>query len=230
MRRDFGGIDMDRWEGESLDAVWEELTYTEARLLEEEVAKDLAIQLPGLRERLIEVQRRQRDARQRERIAQFAVDATETLLGKVVRAVEKELLRLCGGNRQHPRFLRYMAQISGLPLRLGLESEIERLRSWTELLAKEPESSLKEHGARLVDALIEAIEVLEERQRAAFQAADRRVREVVRIIDDFNAARRSLFLLLAERAIEHRLPADWPEQFFRARVRVRAASASASVC
>ena len=70
------------------------------------------------------VQRGQRAASQRERVAQMAVNAAEAHLEEVARTLEKELLRLCGGNRQHPHFLRYLPGSSGVSVRLGLESEI----------------------------------------------------------------------------------------------------------
>lgn len=79
----------------------------------------------------------------------------------------------------------------------------------------EPEPTLQSLGARLEADIIAGEAAVRDRWNAAASTSDHRVREIVRFIDDVNAARRARYGLLIQRAEERSLPADWPHRFFK---------------
>lgn len=99
-------------------------------------------------------------------------------------------------------------------MRLGLQSELERVKAWPESLAGEKDAKLSADGQALAAAIEQGRKALDARSAAAAARADQRVREVLPLIDDVNAARLSLHGLLAQRAAERDLPRDWPDRFF----------------
>ncbi|MCK6589933.1 MAG: hypothetical protein HUU21_14655 [Polyangiaceae bacterium] len=199
---------------DSLEFIWTVLTWEEARLLKDKNAADLAPEVNDLIERLNAISAGQRKAWRAELVAQAGVDACDDEIDDVVDDVDNELLR-ADRDRDAPRYKRYFKKPRHAIVRLGLESEIEQVRTWPESLKTEPEKALKKLAARLEEVIAAGDAAVEERQRAAGRTSDHRVRDIVRFIDDVNAARRTRYGLLIQRAEELKLGPDWPNRFFR---------------
>ena len=200
---------------ESLDSIWEELVYTEARLLKDEHAKDLAPVVAALEKRLATVRAGQLDAWRAEIIAQSGVDAEDDALDDGVRSFARDLLHAEKGNRESARFKRYFPIAPNEIVRLGLESELKRVETWPESLAREPDKPIKAHAKPFASRTKAGGEAVEERRATAGKRADHRVRQIVTLVEGVNAARVSLFGMLASRIEKHGLDIDWPARFFR---------------
>lgn len=209
---------------DSLDSIWSVLVYEEARLLKDNNAADLAPEVGELLERWSGVNAGQRRVWRAEIVAQAGVDAGDDVLDDTVDDVDNELLRT-ERDRSAPRYKRYFKKARHAIVRLGLESEIEVVRTWPASLKTEPEKGLKQLGARLDADIAAGDAAVAERQAAAAKTSDHRVREIVRFIDDVNASRRARYGLLIQRAEELSLETDWPGRFFKrgSQARVKAA-------
>jgi hypothetical protein len=199
---------------DSLSTLWEDLVYTEARLLNDPEAKDLAEPITSLIARVEAARTGQRSARRAEIIAQSAIDAADDRLDDLVAQVAQELLYLCGQNREDPRFKRYFPRPPSLLIKQGLQNEVESIRTWTPSLKSEPEASLQALGEQLEALLADARSALESRHEAAAHRMNHRIREIYALVDDINATRRSIYGILVQRGSEKKKPRDWPNRFF----------------
>lgn len=77
------------------------------------------------------------------------------------------------------------------------------------------EQSLKDHGARLSALIASGDAALEERRKAERARIDHRVRSIITLVADINAARGALFGNLAGKGAQAGLPVDWPSRFFK---------------
>jgi hypothetical protein len=200
---------------ESLDGVWEELVYTEARLLNEPLAKDLAKVFASLIARTEKTMKGQRDAWRSEIVAQAGVDATDDELDDCVSDLGVELSYLDGGKKSGARFKRYFGKAPSVVIRMGLASEVTAVEGWPSSLKKEGEPKLKSLGKRLDAILAAAKKVLGGRSDAANARADHRVKEIISLIDDVNGARVSAYGVLMQRGQKDGLAKDFAERFFR---------------
>ncbi|WP_437733157.1 hypothetical protein [Sorangium sp. So ce1335] len=199
---------------DSLDHIWSILVYEEARLLKDRNASDLAPEAGALVERWAQVNAGQRSAWRAEIVAQAGVDAEDDLLDDTIDEIDNDLLRVFR-DRDAPQRKRYFKRARHEIVRLGLESELEVVRAWPASLKTEGEAALQALGARLEADIARGDAAVDERQRAVAATADQRVREIVRFVDELNAARRTRYGLLIQRAEERRLPKDWPGRFFK---------------
>lgn len=199
----------------SIDSYWDEVVFTEARLSGDEQAKEFAPPFKEMLPRLATAGDGQRVAWHEEVSAQAAVSAADDQLDDWVHGLAKELLRAVNDDRKSPRFGRYFSEAPSLIIRMGLESQLARVRGWTDSLAGEPEKELQDLGAKLRALVALGDQALERRRKAAAARSDHRVRSIVSLIDDINSARFSLYGSLTKKAAEQRLPRDWPDRFFR---------------
>jgi len=151
----------------SLDTYWEELIFTEARLSGDEQASELAPAFKDLLGRLGTVRDGQLAAWHEEVSAQAAVAAADDRLDDLVRTLAKALLRVVDDDVKSPRYLRYFATTPSSIIRLGLESEIARVRGWVDSLTSEAEKDLQDLGAQLGKLVEQGDQVLERRRKAA---------------------------------------------------------------
>ena len=200
---------------ESLDSLWDELVYTEARMLKDPDAKDLVAPITALIKRWEKVDLGQRSAWRAEIVAQAWVDAENENLDETVGAVSDGLLVVTRKDRNHPRYRRYFKKTASEVIRMGLQSELEVVRSWPQSLKTEPEAALSTLGAELEKNVTEGDAAVEARSAAATHRTDHRLREIVRLIDDANGTRRSLYGQLITRGEEKGRPADWASRFFQ---------------
>lgn len=200
---------------EAISTLRRELVYTAARLKADGRAKELAAQLSPLVTRSAEVAAAQLAAWDAEEEAAAQIDAADDALDDAVDAVDRALLHVERGERGSTRHRRYFAHPRNEIVRLGIENELARVREWPASLANEPEAELKQAGQALAAAVVDGESAVRARAEAAAARADHRVREIARFIDDVNAVRRSLYGLLVQRGAEAKLPADWPNRFFK---------------
>ena len=202
-------------DSESLNAIWEELVFTEARLQGDSQAQEFAPSISDLLARLEQVKNGQLGVWREEVAAQAAVDTFDDQLDDWVRALDSALLRVVGENAKAPRYRRYFPVAPSSIIRMGPENELTRVRSWADSLATEPEGDLQELGAQLKNLIVQGDAALERRRNSATACADHRVREITTLVDDINAARLSLFGVLTKKAADLRLSHDWANRFFR---------------
>jgi hypothetical protein len=194
--------------------MWDMLVWEGARLLNDKNAEDQAPEVDALLDRWEIVKTGQRKAWRAEIIAQAGVDACDDDLDDTVDEVDNELLRV-ERDRDTPRYKRYFKKARHQIVRLGLESEIEEVRTWAPSLKSEQEKPLKQLGTRLAGNIETGDAAVAERQAAAGKTSDQRVREIVRFVDDVNASRRTRLGILIQRAEELKLAPDWPYRFFK---------------
>jgi hypothetical protein len=210
---------------QSLESTWADLTFTEARLLGDATAKDLAAPFTQLRQRTEEVRNGQFGTWREEVVAQAAVNSADDALDDWVHDLDVALKHILAGDTQSPRYRRYFTVAPSSIIRMGLESELPRVRSWADSLSSESEAELKELGARLCTVIAQGDAALEGRRKAGAARSDHRVRSIASLIDDINNARLSLYGTLAQKAAELRLPRNWPDRFFQRTTRVAKAEA-----
>ena len=200
---------------EPLDSIWDELVFTEARLLGDEQAKGFAPTITGLLARLEQVSGGQLNLRRESVTAQAQVDAVDDQLDDWVHALDTALWTIVDQDHKSPRYRRYFSDSPSSIIRLGLESELARVRPWAISLATEPEVALQQLGAQLKTIAADGDAALARRTQATTSRTDHRVRSITTLIDDINGARLSLFGALLQKATELHLPSDWPNRFFR---------------
>ena len=204
-----------------MESLRTELVYTEARLLKDKNAADLAPVFKGLQERQAKVAEGQRAAWREETIAEAGVDYADDSLDDRTIEVSEALLNALKRNRESPRYTRYFKTAPNAVVRLGLESQLETVVEWPASLKGEPEDPVKEQGTLLEKDITDGRAAIEERNKAMAKRADHRVREIVRLVDDVNGARLSVYGQLVTRVEERKLPRTWPDRFFRQEQRAR---------
>ncbi|MBK6465345.1 MAG: hypothetical protein IPF92_30725 [Myxococcales bacterium] len=212
---------------ESLDGLWEELVYTEARLLAAGHKPQAAATSKSLK-RLEALQAGQRAAWRREIVAQATVDVVDDALDDEVETLGRNLLHLEAGNRKTARFKQYFKSAVSTVVRLGLESELPVVRGFISQLAKEPEKVLKDHGKAFTALAKSGDEAVAERRDAAIERAAHRAREILGFIDDLNASRTTIHAELTLQATAGALPRDYADRFFRRSTRAARAVDGAS--
>lgn len=198
---------------DSLDSYWEELVYTEARLLaagHTSHATAIAKRIKALDA----LQAAQKGHWRREIVAQAHVDAVDDDLDDRVEGVARELTYLDKG-RKTSRFRQYFKGTVSAIVRLGLESQLGVVRPFVAMLAKEPEKALKDHGKALSGIVKNGDKAVEERASAATDRAAHRARQILSFVDDLNAARLTLHAELTIHAAKEKLPRDYADRFFR---------------
>jgi len=198
----------------SLDEIWNILVWEEARLTKDKNASDLAPEVAEHITRWKAVENGQREAWRAEIIAQAAVSAGDDDLDDTTAAIDRSLLHVVG-ERGAPRYVRYFKKTRSDITRLGLESQLGAVREWPASLKTEAEADLQALGARLDANVADGDAAITSRRTSAAATADHRVREIVRFIDDVNAARRTRYGLLIQRGETLGLAKDWPNRFFK---------------
>lgn len=199
----------------SLSSTWEDLTFTEARLLGDANVRELAPMFTELRKRLESVRNGQNDVWRDEVFAQAAVNAADDALDDCVHDLDLALKHAVSGDTSAPKYRRYFPEAPSSIIRMGLESELGRVRTWADSLSGEKEEELKALGARLGTLIAQGDAALAGRRKAGAARSDHRVRSIASLVDDINNARLSLYGTLARKAAELHLPRNWPDRFFQ---------------
>ncbi len=198
---------------ESLDTIWAELVYTEARLLSG--APKHAPMIAKLIARQADVRAGQLDQWRAEIVAQAAVDDADDGLDDLVDDLDNELVHAEKGDRG-PRHRHYFKNPRNEVVRLGLASELEVVRTWPESLKGEKEKAVLKLATPFAETIAQGDDAIERRAKAGAATGAHRVREILRFIDDVNAARLGLYGQLVTLGQEQGRPANWASRFFRA--------------
>jgi hypothetical protein len=202
-------------ENDSLETLWSELVYTEARLANDARVARLAAPIEALLVRVEKIRSGQLAAWRAELQAQAAVDAADDSLEDAVDMMAKDILHAANQDRTHPTYTRYFSRPSNAVLRLGLESELSVVSTWTESLRVEEERAIAVHAKPLEKIIATGKDALEQRAKAQAARAEHRHREMQRLTEDVNAARRSLYGVLVQRGQEAGMPRDYADRFYR---------------
>jgi hypothetical protein len=196
---------------ESLDAIWEQLVYTEGRFLGDALTRDLAAAHADLLKTLETVRAGQHAAWRTEVVAQASANTHNGLLNAAT-SFGSKLLAAVTGKRDHARRRRYFPDAVSDVVKLALGRHIERVRGWPSSLRGEPEPS---SFADCFEQHLEGGGALRSRVDAASARSDQRVGEIVALVEDVNAARLSALGRLLQRAVKNDLSREWVESFFR---------------
>ena len=203
----------------SLATLWEELVYTWTRLHARTATRDLAAAFEELIERAEKTEIGQRGHWRAEALADAAVDLADEELDDVSDDVIAEVRhadRKVDGDQGEAREARYLGPLTlGALVRLGLESQLKRVRGWTSALESEPEDALRKLGKRLAKVIVGGDAALAQRGSAAGARATHRAREITSLVADINAVRRDTYGALVRLGNKNKRPKDWPERFFR---------------
>jgi len=200
---------------EPLDSVWEDLVYTEARLLSDPRTRDLAPGHTELLTALETVRVGQYTVWRGEIFAQAKVDTLNFAVDRFTETFGRKLFVAEKGERKGPRWKRYFPSSVSSMVRLALERQLTKVRGWPASLKGEPEPELQADGPEFARLVTEGDAAVQGRFDAAGKRNDHRVREIVALIDDVNAARLSALGRLLQRAVKNGLSKDWAESFFR---------------
>ncbi len=207
----------------SIEGIWEEMVYTEARLGGDANASDLAGPMAATIAEIDELHRGQRAAWREEIRAQAVMDGLNDQLDDLV-VDFADTLAFTVRDRKSPRFTRYFAKTPYNIVRLALPAEIEMVRGWPASLATEPEAALKDFAPRFSAIIGQSGGAGEARIKAAAARADHRVRAIETLIAKVNGQRNTLYATLLQRAEERKLGKYWPDAFFRVQARKEAAA------
>lgn len=214
---------------ESLETVWDELVYTEARLLRSAPAREHAPLFKALLTRWDHVSAGQRQLWRGEIVAQAAVDAEDEELDQLVDEIDAGCQRTMGRERTSSRYQRYFKRPRNEIIRQALEAELETVRDWPKSLKSEPEAELQVLGKQLDKRIGSGDAAVEARRTAGATRADHRVREINTFIDAVNGTRQSVYGLLVTRGQKEGLPKTWAASFFRKRSSSRTPVATPTV-
>lgn len=215
---------------QSLETVYEALVYTHLALQSDPGAKGhakvfktlLATDFP-------KVFAAERAARLRHVTALVEMSGADRQCDAWLDRFHNQLLTTTGNRKDVPTYTRYFGDASPSVLKKPvLGHQLAVMASWVPSLVASSEPVLAGLGKEL-SALVEA----GQKATAAFEAARgalrdfREVGERKAFVDQVNAARQSVGGLLAEFVHAHpekMLPSDWPDGFFRQKVRGRVAA------
>lgn len=201
---------------DSIDFIWQEVVYTEARLMADPQAADLAprvtaciARVDGARGALLGVMRA-------EIVAQASVDAADDQLDGAVGGLGKTLDRVVDGDHDDPRWNRYFQNTTPRKVAVqGLEAEVKTVRTWPASLASEEERALQRQADPMAKALARGDEALAARTTAAGKRRDFNARDKAKLVDHLNDLRLDLHADLTKRVIPNKLDRAWPDGFFR---------------
>lgn len=200
---------------DSLDVIWEEAVYTEARLLADKRTGKLAGRMGGFVAQVEEVRAGQYGAWRAEVVAQAHVDAADETLDVCVVAVGDALER-ADDARDAPRRARYLGGRTARKIAAhALESELGVVRAWPDSLATEEEPTLQAHAEPLRAAVTEGDAAVAERAKAQNARRDFMARDKAKLVDALNDLRLELHAELARKVVPNKLPRAWPDGFFR---------------
>lgn len=201
---------------DSIDFIWAEGVYSEAKLLADPRAADLAPRMSHILATIEAARSGQYAVWREEIVAQARVDSADEHLDEVVVGTGKALERAVDEKRDDPRWRRYVGNSTISKIKnQGLEAEIKTVRTWPESLASEPEHELQKQGVLVADALTRGDAAITGRDTATAHRRDFTARDKARLVDEFNDLRLDVHADLSKRVVANRLDRSWPDSFFR---------------
>ena len=203
-------------DNESLDTIWDELVYSNARLLYDEDTKDLAAPYQKLIGQVEDAWKEQRKVWQGETEAQANVDSINFRTDQ--RTIDFAFA-LEGANRKHPqgeqRQARYFPISPSKIVANALEGQLPYMESFANSIPKEPEPELQSFGAGFLQDVSDAKAALAQKQKAADERRDNRVKTISVLITEINTVRENTHAELLKRRAPKQKSKEWPESFFR---------------
>ncbi len=201
---------------DSIDYIWEEAVYTEARLLADTRAADLAPRMAAILTTIGVVRAGQYDVWRAEIVAQASVDAADEHLDETVESTGKALDRAVDDDHEDPRWKRYVGTSTIKKIKAqGLETEVKTVGTWAASLATEPEKALQKQAPLMSDALTRGDAAIKERASAAGRRRDFMARDKAKLVDTLNNVRLDLHADLTKRVAANGLERAWADGFFR---------------
>lgn len=216
---------------EPLDDVAEDLLFTASRLKSDPNGKEFADTVNGLIGQVDQVRSGQVSISREEIVANAAVAAANDKNDKLDDWVEDFARILEGvvrGDTEAPLYRQYLTSAPWTIARMGLESEISRVRAWGHSLASESNPISNEQSPRLAALIAQGEEVLDLRRKAGGARGDHLVRSITTLIEQVNTARAALLGQLATKAAAVGMPVEWPSRFFRKNTHAKSAPAEDS--
>lgn len=210
---------------EALSTVWEEVVYTEARLLNDPRTRDLAPGFGQLVESVLTAEANQRKVWRDEVVAQASCDTVNVDFDLTVESLGLQLFVVVNRDRKSALWRRYFPKTVHDVTRLALGRQVNQTRGWPSSLETEEDAALQAYAPQIAKLVADGDTALQSRVNAASRRADQRAREITDLVEDINALRTNTLGRLLQRAVKHKLPRDWAESFFRrANRRVEAAT------
>jgi hypothetical protein len=201
---------------DSLDVIWEEGVYTEARLTSDPHTQALAPRFAAFLTALDAVRTGQYGAWRAEVVAQAAVDTADDGLDDAVKGAGKALDAAVDENHDDPRWKRYVGKSTPKKIAaMGLDAELKVVQSWPESLKTEPEKALRAHAAPLAEAVAQGTAAVAQREQAQARRRDFMARDKAKLVDAFNDLRLDAHADLTKMVVPHKLDRAWPDRFFR---------------
>lgn len=207
-------------EAEKVEDLWDELVYTEALLLHDEDAKDLAESITRLITRAEDVRLGQLNCWRAETQADAEVGSRNYRLDFQTKRFERSLRRDLEDRgfenvTERPEYKTYFSISLSRVLDLALESQIKFMEPWLSHLEKEASPVLKGFVEIFRAQFTAGKAALEKRVKADAATRNHRVTEIAKLFEDANTERKALSGKLTTRAAEKKLPDQWPASFFR---------------
>jgi len=203
---------------DSFDTLWEEIVYTEAKLLGDRSpeATKLAKSFSDILKRWAKVRDDRYGHWRIEVVADAGVDTADQNLDEATSGVDDALQHATGGTA-NARYKRYFKVALSLITKLGLQSQLLKLAGWAESLASEPEKEVRDAGKQLAACMKAGDEAITARTKAIGGRADHFARELTSFVDDVNALREGTFgqLIAIGQKRKKRSPSAWAARFFR---------------
>ncbi|MEO7327772.1 MAG: hypothetical protein ABI193_04295 [Minicystis sp.] len=213
-------------ENEAPDTIFEELVATEAALLADPDAADLAPPISAKIEEWETTTYKMRNVSRAETASKAVAVLRDAELDDTVIDFGDELLRAVDKDRDAPRFKRYFKQSPSRFVKIARLVEATTVESWIPSIQKEPEPELVAFAAPLEQQSKASLDALAQFAAAAGERASTRVLLWDSFVKSVDAARDLLYADLVKVGQKKKRGRDWPDRFFRTVTRERAAKAT----
>lgn len=204
--------------GTSIPALFDQYFFTLSLLTRHPLTGTLTPELEGLRPEFDAGQVEEQRLIWNQYDADAAVKLIDRVLDGIADGVDSTLLIELKRDRNSPVYLRYFGARRASDLkRPQLGPQLEIMRAWPPSLMESANPILQQYGTQLLGTVAQADAAAAAKQRGSQELTDFRVTGMrARLIDRFNAVRKSLYGRLGE--IQHAnksLGSGWAESFFR---------------
>jgi hypothetical protein len=198
------------------DFIWYYLVYSEARLLNDENAKEYAAKITALIKEVEVTWQGQRTAWRAEIAAQAKVDAANYHLDHQTKRFARILLSQedIALNTNHPRYKRYFSIALSRIVKLALEPQIKITRPWLESIKTEGEAAVRAFFDIFTGIVHSGEEALKNQEKATGARKDHRVRDINSLVKRINDTCQEIYGALKAKAPSLNLPPEWVDGFF----------------
>jgi hypothetical protein len=209
-----------KYESLGVDSLWDTLVYSEALLLVDPDAQDLAPDFSAIVERAVQVRQGQLLCWRGETIAQAKIHYQNYKLDRLTNRFHQIFVRVLedAGVKDapnHARLKSYFTEPLSRFIARGLETQLPKCKDWPSRLVNEPEKELQEFAPLFGVAIGAGQLALQEMAVAAGARKSHRMKDIVSLFDDVNNLRKITSNTLSTREVERKLGAGWAENFFR---------------